>query len=612
MRYIKNDNSQLLMIKNAFAFLSKSDKQKLFLISLIQILLGFLDLVGVFLVGILALISVNGIKSVEPGSRTNQFIEFIGISDYKFQTQVAIIGFIAAILLISRTMLTMYFTRKMLYFLSNRAAGISGKLVSDLLSQDLLTIQRRSSQETLFAVTSGVNTLFLNVIGAVLNLISDLFLLIILSIGLFTVDALVAFVAFMLFFSVTIALYFSVQKRISFLGDKSANLTIESNVKILEALDSYRDIYVRNRRSYYIREILNSRFALANNSAELSFIPNTSKYLIEITMVFGAVLISALAFLIKDSAQAITTLSVFLAASSRIAPAILRIQNVFISIKGSAGIVKRTITIASEFKFNDFLSNENVPLKIDHEGFEPKLRLNNVSFTYPGSVNQTVSNIDIEILSGEVVAFVGPSGAGKSTVIDLALGILKPDKGEVTISGEPPLSAITKWSGAIAYVSQDVRVINNSIKSNIAMGFPEYEQIDSYVLDALKIAQLESLFAQRNFDLNEQVGESGSKLSGGQRQRIGIARALYLKPKLIVLDEATSSLDGKTESDISNAIFSLKGKVTVILIAHRLSTVMNADKIVYMEEGKILAVGKFDEIRKQIPNFDSQASLVGI
>jgi len=612
MRYIKNDNSQLLMIKNAFAFLSKSDKRKLFLISLIQILLGFLDLVGVFLVGILALISVNGIKSVEPGSRTNQFIEFIGISDYKFQTQVAIIGFIAAILLISRTMLTMYFTRKMLYFLSNRAAGISGKLVSDLLSQDLLTIQRRSSQETLFAVTSGVNTLFLNVIGAVLNLISDLFLLIILSIGLFTVDALVAFVAFMLFFSVTIALYFSVQKRISFLGDKSANLTIESNVKILEALDSYRDIYVRNRRSYYIREILNSRFALANNSAELSFIPNTSKYLIEITMVFGAVLISALAFLIKDSAQAITTLSVFLAASSRIAPAILRIQNVFISIKGSAGIVKKTITIASEFKFNDFLSNKNVPLKIDHEGFEPKLRLNNVSFTYPGSVNQTVSNIDIEILSGEVVAFVGPSGAGKSTVIDLALGILKPDKGEVTISGEPPLSAITKWSGAIAYVSQDVRVINNSIKSNIAMGFPEYEQIDSYVLDALKIAQLESLFAQRNFDLNEQVGESGSKLSGGQRQRIGIARALYLKPKLIVLDEATSSLDGKTESDISNAIFSLKGKVTVILIAHRLSTVMNADKIVYMEEGKILAVGKFDEIRKQIPNFDIQASLVGI
>jgi ABC-type branched-subunit amino acid transport system ATPase component len=600
------------MIKSAFAFLSKTDRQKIFLISLIQILLGFLDLVGVFLIGVLAIISVNGIKSVEPGSRTNQFIDFLGISDFKFQTQVAIIGFIAAILLISRTVLTMYFTKKSLYFLSNRAAAVSGRLVSDLLSQDLLTIQRRSSQETLFAVTSGVNTLFLNVIGAVLALIADLFLLLILSIGLFSVDALVTLVAFMLFFIVTLALYFSVQKRVGYLGDESANLTINSNIKILEALDSYRDIYVRNRRSYYIREILNSRFALAKNSAELSFIPNISKYLIEITMVFGAVLICALAFLIKDSAQAITTLSVFLAASSRIAPAILRIQNVFISIKGSASIVDRTIAIASEFKINDFLSYENVPLKIDHDGFEPKLRLNNVSFSYPGAISQTVSNISIEILPGEVVAFVGPSGGGKSTVIDLALGILKPDKGDVTISGEPPLSAITKWPGAISYVSQDIRVINSSIKSNIAMGFPEYEQIESYVLDALKIAQLESLFAQRNFDLNEQVGESGYKLSGGQRQRIGIARALYLKPKLIVLDEATSSLDGKTESDISNAIFSLKGKVTVILIAHRLSTVMNADKIVYMEEGKILAVGKFDQIRKQIPNFDSQASLTGI
>ncbi len=370
-----------------------------------------------------------------------------------------------------------------------------------------------------------------------------------------------------------------VQKQVSSLGNKSATLTIESNEKILEALKFYRDLFVRNRRSYYSHEISKLRFSLANNSAELSFIPNLSKYLIEITLVFGAILICGIQFILKDLAQAITTLSVFLAAASRIAPAILRIQSALIGIKSSIGTADAALTIAAEFKDVDIDTDVVAPLSMNHEGFDPKLVLNNVSLRYPGSLNQTVSNVNLEIQSGELVAFVGPSGAGKSTLIDLALGILKPDLGSVSISGIAPLSVIKKWPGAISYVSQDIQVINDSIKGNIAMGFPENEQIDDFIKEALTIAQLDGLMSQRNSDLNAKVGESGSKISGGQRQRIGIARALYLKPKLIVLDEATSSLDGKTESDISNAIFSLKGDYTVLIIAHRLSTVMKADRM---------------------------------
>jgi ABC-type multidrug transport system fused ATPase/permease subunit len=235
-----------------------------------------------------------------------------------------------------------------------------------------------------------------------------------------------------------------------------------------------------------------------------------------------------------------------------------------------------------------------------------------VDFRYPGSPALTVSDINIQINPGEVVAFVGPSGAGKSTVIDIALGIIKPDNGNVIISGLAPLEAINKWPGSIAYVPQDVQIIDGSIRDNVAMGFSNIEQIDSLINDALEIAQLNKLLSEKKSDLSLQVGERGVKLSGGQRQRLGIARALYLKPKLIVFDEATSSLDGQTEEDISEAIFKLRGEVTVILIAHRLSTVKNADKIVYMENGKILAIGKFDEVRRSVPNFDTQASLMGI
>ena len=612
MRISQDGTSVWEIVRNSFAVLSMEDKRKLSIVAILQILIGFLDLVGVIVIGLISIISVNGIRSIPTGTRVTEAINLLGLSDFKFQTQVALLGLFAAFLLISRTMLTMFFTRKMVFYLSRKAALISSEMIAKLLSQNLLTIQKRSSQETLFAVTTGVNTLFLNVIGAFLALLTDLFLLLILSVGLISLDIYMSFFTFLLFASVSLILYFSVQKRISSLGNRNVGLIIGSNEKILEALNSYRDIFVRNRRAFYSKEISNTRIDLANVSAELSYIPNISKYIIEITLVIGAMSLCAIQFALKDASQALTTLSVFLAASSRIAPAILRIQSSLLAIKSNIGSVGKTLSLMKEFSTSTKLLGDVIPLDIKHQDFYAKVELRKVDFRYPGSSALTVSDINIQINPGEVVAFVGPSGAGKSTVIDIALGIIKPDNGNVIISGLAPLEAINKWPGSIAYVPQDVQIIDGSIRDNVAMGFSKIEQVDSLINDALEIAQLNKLLSEKKSDLSLQVGERGVKLSGGQRQRLGIARALYLKPKLIVFDEATSSLDGQTEEDISEAIFKLRGEVTVILIAHRLSTVKNADKIVYMENGKILAIGKFDEVRRSVPNFDTQASLMGI
>ena len=612
MRISQDGTSVWEIVRNSFAVLSMEDKRKLSIVAILQILIGFLDLVGVIVIGLISIISVNGIRSIPTGTRVTEAINLLGLSDFKFQTQVALLGLFAAFLLISRPMLTMFFTRKMVFYLSRKAALISSEMIAKLLSQNLLTIQKRSSQETLFAVTTGVNTLFLNVIGAFLALLTDLFLLLILSVGLISLDIYMSFFTFLLFASVSLILYFSVQKRISSLGNRNVGLIIGSNEKILEALNSYRDIFVRNRRAFYSKEISNTRIDLANVSAELSYIPNISKYIIEITLVIGAMSLCAIQFALKDASQALTTLSVFLAASSRIAPAILRIQSSLLAIKSNIGSVGKTLSLMKEFSTSTKLLGDVIPLDIKHQDFYAKVELRKVDFRYPGSSALTVSDINIQINPGEVVAFVGPSGAGKSTVIDIALGIIKPDNGNVIISGLAPLEAINKWPGSIAYVPQDVQIIDGSIRDNVAMGFSKIEQVDSLINDALEIAQLNKLLSEKKSDLSLQVGERGVKLSGGQRQRLGIARALYLKPKLIVFDEATSSLDGQTEEDISEAIFKLRGEVTVILIAHRLSTVKNADKIVYMENGKILAIGKFDEVRRSVPNFDTQASLMGI
>jgi len=598
-------------VSESFGILSQADKKKISFITIIQILLGFLDLLGILVVGLIVIISSNGIKSMPPGSLVQQTINFLGISDLKFQSQVAVLGCLAAIILISRTLTSMFFTRKIFFYLSRKAAILSSNLVHKLLSQDLLIIQKRSSQETLYAVTTGVNSVMVGIIGTVLNLVTDLFLLLILSAGLFSIDLIMAISTFLLFLLTSSILYFSVQKRIINLSKENVGMLVYSNEKILEALISYRDLFVRNRRSFYSREITGTRLSLANSSAELSFIPNIGKYIIEITLVFGAITLSAVQFLLRDSTQAIVTLSIFLAAASRIAPAILRVQQGLISIKSNYGAASRTLELLKDLNHSEVI-NEIVPLNISHDGFEAKVSLIDINFTYPGSNKKTISEINLEVLPGEIVAIVGPSGAGKSTIVDLALGILEPNQGSVTISGVSPLSAISRWPGAISYIAQDVQVIDGSLKENIAVGFPKNEQIDSLILDAIKIAQLDNLLTENDYNLNARVGERGSKISGGQRQRLGIARALYLKPKLIVLDEATSSLDGQTESDIADAIFSLRGKVTLIVIAHRLSTVKNVDKIVYMEHGKILAVGKFNEVRQQVPNFDVQAALMGI
>jgi ABC-type multidrug transport system fused ATPase/permease subunit len=161
-------------------------------------------------------------------------------------------------------------------------------------------------------------------------------------------------------------------------------------------------------------------------------------------------------------------------------------------------------------------------------------------------------------------------------------------------------------------VPQDVLVSNGTIRENVAMGFPKIEATDELVWNALNIAQLDEFVRSLANGLDTPVGDRGTRISGGQRQRLGIARAMFTKPMMLVLDEATSSLDGETESNISDAIQNMRGSVTVLMIAHRLSTVRNADKVIYMDEGRVLAIGNFEEVRESVPNFDRQASLMGL
>jgi len=574
--------------------------------------LGILDLAGVALFGILGSLAVSGVSSNQPGDRVQSVLDFIGLGSNSLQTQAAILAVVATGLLAIKTLFSVIFIRRTMFFLGRRAAQISSDLISKLFGTNLLVIQSKSMNETLYSVTTGVSNLSMGIIGNSVSMISDASLLIVMSLGLFIVDPIISLSTLGIFGLVSLLLNKLMHSKAKSLGQDVTTTTIRANETILEVLNSYREMLVKDRRYFYSQEIGKSRFELANATAELAFLPNVSKYVMEVTVVVGTLFIAAIQFSIGSASHAVAVLSVFMAASTRIAPAVLRIQQGGLAIKSNIGSSLPTLELIELLSKAQPLEEKRDFVNTDHDGFNPKIVLNNVSFNYPDSKNSALSNIDLTINAGDFVAIVGPSGAGKTTLVDVLLGVLEPVDGEVRISNLSPLEAISKFQGSISYVPQDVMISNSSIKENVALGFPNDSYVDEMVVEALLAAQLNEFVLPGKKIRNTFVGDRGSSLSGGQRQRLGIARALFTKPKLLVLDEATSSLDGKTEADISASIQALQGKVTVVTIAHRLSTVRNADQVVYLEKGKIVFKGTFEEVRRNVPDFDHQAQLMGL
>ena len=270
-----------------------------------------------------------------------------------------------------------------------------------------------------------------------------------------------------------------------------------------------------------------------------------------------------------------------------------------ISVFGSAG--KST---------NDAI-NVLLPLNSEHKGFTPEVEIKNGSFCYSSTSNFTIKKINLKISTGKLVAIVGKSGAGKSTLIDLLLGSNTFDSGEIYISGVGPQEAVEKWTGAIGYVPQNVKLIDSTLRANILLGFTSADVSDKNLLDLLTLLGLDQLVSRKN-GLDTLVSHFGGGLSGGQVQRIGLARALISNPRLLILDEATSALDAETESVINNLLNELHGKVTIIIVAHRLSTVKNADCLYWMDNGEIVSSGTFEVLRKENRDFETSANLLGL
>jgi ABC-type multidrug transport system fused ATPase/permease subunit len=591
--------------------LSGRDRFLLMVVVLITVFLAVLDLFGVLLIGVVGSLSITGLGSGQTGDRVTSALKFLQIDELDFESQVMVVGLIAAFMLVAKTLLSLFLVRKTLFFMARRAAVISSDLIIRYFTIPVSKINRRSAQNSIYALTTGVNSIMVGVIGVSVALISDVALLLVMCAGLFLVDPISAISTVLIFGALAIVLYLSMHRKMKVLGEQQGSLAIESSQRIFEAINSYRELLVRNRRGFYAQQIGGLRHKLADGNATMSFMGNISKYILEITLVFSALLLAFYQFSTSTPFRAIATITIFMAASTRIIPAILRLQQGILGMKGALAQAKPTISLVEELTEVPFEAIQIRSFIRNHKDFCSEVIASNLTFSYQAN-QEVLKSVNFQAQPGEFVAIVGGSGAGKTTLVDVLLGALEGKTGKVEISGMHPLAAFSRWPGAVSYVPQDSPIIDGTIKENLTLGFLAHEISEEYCWESLKIARLNDFVKSLPNQLETYVGDRGTRLSGGQKQRLGIARALITDPKLLILDEATSSLDGITESEISEALRALKGAVTLIVIAHRLSTVVGADRIYFLEEGQIKGVGTFEQLKRDYPEFLTQAELMGL
>lgn len=377
-----------------------------------------------------------------------------------------------------------------------------------------------------------------------------------------------------------------------------------------DMVGALKEITLRNKFDEVAAVVRSNRTHAARARANIQFLGSVPKFVLDTALIGGFLIVGGLSYVVEGSLnEAVSAVVMFAVAGMRLVPALTSYQSINNGINANRAQVE---AILRDMRHADRYRAEAEDLgKEPLDGAPEDLILESVTFAYPGGEQPAVNDVSLTIPMGSSVGIVGESGSGKSTLVDIILGLLVPQEGTIRIDHQDLEDVLGAWRNHVGYVPQEVALFDGTIEQNVSLTFQGPSDREK-VIECLKKAQLWDVVKSRPGGLQATVGERGIALSGGQRQRMGIARALYSDPYVLILDEATSALDTKTESQVAKAIANLRGDVTLVSIAHRLSTVKDADELFYMEDGFVLAHGTFDEVVDRVPTFREQARLAGL
>jgi len=474
-------------------------------------------------------------------------------------------------------------------------ADISYSIYKRTLYQPYLIQVSRNSSELIAAISSKANNVVSQSIYPLLTIFSSSLILIMIVLAMLSINSKIALIGFIGFASI----YFFVvlfTKNIIANGSKRISTESISVIKALqEGLGGIRDVLIDGTQETYCKIYRDADLPLRRAQASIAIIGGAPRYLIES---LGMIIIAALSYTLARNSNEGFTLSIPIIGSmalgaQRLFPALQLIYSNYTSIKGSQSILYDTLKLLQQ----EYDETSYQDLKSQKFEFNDKIILKNLSFSYNSVSTPVLKNISLSIKKGTRVGFIGSTGSGKSTLIDIIMGLLSPTSGDMYIDDiKIDLKNAKLWQRHLAHVPQFIYLSDTSVLENIAFGIP-YENINSEKVKNVAIkAHIDSTISNLEFGYKTVIGERGIKLSGGQRQRIGIARALYKNANVIVFDEATSALDTDTENSIMNSIGALDSNLTILIVAHRVSTLKNCDLIVELDDGKIKRIGSYEQI----------------
>ena len=600
----------LQTVKTSLRLLTPRQRLGYMLLLGTRVFVNFLDIAGVAAVGLLGAAGASGFLG-------NSEASFFGIS-INIRTPGVLLGVMGAVagFFLLKAALSVLLIRTTAFFLANIEIKNATEIAQFLFTGGLSELRQYSKSEVQFAVTGSTNVTFSGVLGSAGMLVTESALLLFMF-GLFVFVDPFAAVVITLYFLMVIGIFQLLSSaRIQQSGKDFAEGSMDVTQVSLDMFEAFKEISVLMKQFFFLDRFTTARRTYAYGDAQMRFLMAIPRYFVETALAVGALAFVAWQLSRGEVSDGLVTAGVFLAGGVRMMAALLPLQNAVLALKNQVEQAK----ISQEILQKSRTSKESISAVLEsskdsmgayrESNKGVRVELSGVTFTHPGSDKPAVRNVSFSIEPGSSVAMVGPSGAGKTTLADLILGLNSPQQGVVTVDGVSARQLRESRPGLMAYVPQRPGLVSGTLVENIALGLPKDAIEHARVESALQKARLEEFVSELPDGVHTRLGKNVDSLSGGQTQRLGLARALYTNPKLIVLDEATSALDAEAEASISESIRNIGEDTTVIVIAHRLSTVQRADAVHVIDNGELVASGTFKHLRKTVPMIQEYVRLM--